>query len=578
MYYQPYLKAEALEHYLGDPHSEKTTFSYENSAALDIEEAFPQEIVNELQTWGLHHYYVPVEYGGNLESYEQLLMLLRLVARRDLTVAIGHGKTYLGSVSVWVGGDQPQKMTLGQEIRNGTIVSLALTERAHGSDLLANDFDAEPNPEGFLLTGEKWLINNATRGDMLTVFARTDVKGGARGYSVFLVDKNQLGEDAYTCLNKVKTHGIKGADISGIQIHKTLIAPDTLVGKLGHGLDIVLKSLQITRTLCASLSLGAADNALRLTYQFAITRELYDQKLRDIPHTRRVLLQSFSDLLIAEVCSITSSRGIHVLTEQMSLISAVAKYFIPTSIEDMISQLGKVLGARAFLVDLFEHGRYQKLQRDHRIVALFDGNTLVNLQAIINQLKTLAKFRNKARSNQDQRLATLFDVTAQLPDFQSDKLSLTTKGQDTVLNSLYHVDQLDESSSNLVAIKQYVKTILAEIEKLDSEVLNTDWVINSIPARCFTLAQRYCLLYAAAACIQLWLFNQQHLDSKPLTGIWHDGIWLRICLERLLNKLKLPITPCANAETLFLEQLDKQYHNNMLFSLFPLKLSDYTNN
>ena len=258
----------------------------------------------------------------------------------------------------------------------------------------------------------------------------------------------------------------------------------------------------------------------------------------------------------------------------MSLVSAVAKYFIPTSIDGTISQLGKVLGARAFLLDVFADGRYQKVQRDHRIIALFDGNTLVNLQGIINQLKTLVKFRDKARKNKDERISALFDVTAQLPEFKRDKLSLTTKGKDTILNSLYHVDKFGQSS-NFLAIEHYIQIILAEIEKLDTEVLNTDWIVNSIPARCFTIAQRYCLLSAAAACIQFWIFNQQQIGSEPQKAIWHEGIWLRICLERLLEKLDLSVTPCSDTHNVFLEQLDKQYQNNLLFSLFAFQLSDY---
>lgn len=583
MHYPPYSLAESLEAYLGDPRSKATTFSYENSAALDTQEAFPDDICAELNNWGMPYYYVPAEFGGAIESYEQPLMLLRLIARRDLTVAIGHGKTYLGAVCVWIGGSQQQASLLGQTICNGNIISLALTERLHGSDLMANDFSAEPHQEGFLLNGEKWLINNATRGDALSVFVRTDPKGGPRSCSILLVQKDTLAQQSYACLDKVKTHGIRGADISGIQFKNALVPSDALVGQLGYGLEIVLKALQITRTLCASLSLGAADNALRLAYKFVTERQLYGKTLRDIPHTRKVLLNAFSDVLIAEVISITSSRAVHVFTEQMSLISAVTKYFVPTSVDQMIDQLATVMGARAFLLDVFENGRYQKVERDHRIVGLFDGNTLVNLQVIINQFKALAKSRNVPHANTATRISKLFDLTAELPSFKRDELSLSTRGQDAVLNSLYDAAQQIDTycrthceSSNFGAIKHYVNTLIAEVEKLDSEVLNTDWIINSIPARCFTLAENYSLLYAAAACIQFWLHNQHNMSTGPLQAMWQDGIWLRVCLERLLSKLSVSVKSCATTQTILFEQLDQQYHNNLLFSLLPLKLSDNT--
>lgn len=584
MYYQPYLLGESLEAYLGDPYDQKTIFSYENSAALDIKEAFPAEICNQLEEWGLPQYYVPTEFGGSLESYEQLLTLIRLIARRDLTVAIGHGKTYLGSVCVWVGGSQQQATGLGQAVLDGSIVSLALSERIHGSDLLANDFSAQPDRDGFLLNGEKWTINNATRGNMLCIFARTDSQGGSRGYSVFLVEKDRLPQSAYTCLDKIKTHGIRGADISGIKFNNALVAADALVGEIGFGLEIVLKSLQITRTMCASLSLGAADSALRLTYQFATERQLYGKAIRELPHTRKILLDAFADLVISEVISLISGRAISVLTDQMSLISAVTKYFVPSSVDRSIEKLATVMGARAFLLNVFEQGRYQKLERDHRVVGLFDGNTLVNLQVIINQLKSLAKYRQKAAVKLDSRIFTLFDLTKDLPSFQREQLSISTRGRDTVLNSLYDVvQQIDihcatQDKSVFSSIGYYAHKVVAEVDRLDREILNTEWVINSRSTKCFTLAFKYSLLYVAAACIQFWFYNQNNMYTGSTKIIWQDGIWLKVCLARLLNQLDVSVQSCPSAEMVFFEQLDQQYHQNMLFSLLPLKLSDRATN
>ncbi|MDH6708279.1 alkylation response protein AidB-like acyl-CoA dehydrogenase [Kitasatospora sp. MAA19] len=47
-------------------------------------------------------------------------------------------------------------------------------------DLLAGEVLAEPRGDGYTLSGEKRLINNATRGDLLCVLARTAPEGSAR--------------------------------------------------------------------------------------------------------------------------------------------------------------------------------------------------------------------------------------------------------------------------------------------------------------------------------------------------------------------------------------------------------------
>lgn len=89
---------------------------------------------------------------------------MRAVARRDLTVAVAHGKTFLGAVSVWVGGTRRQAEELAGLVMDGAAVSWGLTERDHGSDLMAGETVARPDTDGYLVSGEKWLINNASRG------------------------------------------------------------------------------------------------------------------------------------------------------------------------------------------------------------------------------------------------------------------------------------------------------------------------------------------------------------------------------------------------------------------------------
>ncbi|MFD0392030.1 hypothetical protein ACFQ3Z_01700 [Streptomyces nogalater] len=99
--------------------------------------------------------------------------------------------------------------------------------------------------------------------------------GGSRGFGLFLVDRDRLPPGAWQVLPKVRTHGIRGADISGFVLHGAQVPADALIGGPGDGIALVLKSLQLTRTACVGLSLGAADHALRLTRDFVTRRELY---------------------------------------------------------------------------------------------------------------------------------------------------------------------------------------------------------------------------------------------------------------------------------------------------------------
>ncbi|HYL97466.1 MAG TPA: acyl-CoA dehydrogenase family protein, partial [Blastocatellia bacterium] len=277
-----YSAAEALESFLGDPRNPLNRFSYERSIELDELEEFPEELRSLLGDWGVPRYYVPVEYGGALSAFDELLFLTRVISRRDLTVAIAMGQIYLGAVHVWIDGSVAQRRLVSDLIRSNKQMAFALTERAHGSDVRATDTEAAKVENGFLLSGEKWLINNGSRASALTVFAKTSANEGSAGLSVFLVVKAFLDESSYSHLPKIRTLGIRGADISGVRFHECLLAADALVGSLGGGLETALKGLMITRTLCSGFSLGAWDAALRLTLEFALERKLYGGAVLDI--------------------------------------------------------------------------------------------------------------------------------------------------------------------------------------------------------------------------------------------------------------------------------------------------------
>ncbi|MGQ4331736.1 acyl-CoA dehydrogenase family protein, partial [Streptomyces hayashii] len=252
-------------------------FSGRRTAELDATEAFPDQECALLDAAGLPSAYVPTRLGGSPGGLPDLVDALREVAARDLTTAVAHGKTFLGSLSVWVAGTEEQQRALAALVLDEhTVVAWGLTEPGIGSDLLAAELTAVPTPDGgWRLSGEKWPINNATRGRLVCVLARTGPQGGPRGFSLFLVDKSTLPYGAWQPLPKEATHGIRCADISGIRLNDAPVPADALIGGIGDGLGIVLNALQLTRTACVALSLGAGEHALRLAAEFAAERALY---------------------------------------------------------------------------------------------------------------------------------------------------------------------------------------------------------------------------------------------------------------------------------------------------------------
>jgi alkylation response protein AidB-like acyl-CoA dehydrogenase len=553
--YPPAALAARLERQLGDPEDPGRALSSPRCLELDELEAFPADACAELDAFGVCHYDIPAEHGGAMRSREEPAALLRVLARRDVMLAVTYSSKALGAESVWVGGTPEQGAWVAGEVLAGARVALGVTERDHGGDLLGTEVSAVADGDGYRVDGEKWLINGATRGRLMCLLARTDPAGGPAGMSLLLVDKATLPEDRYRCLPKIRLHGMRGADVSGIRFDGARVPATALVGRAGAGLDIVLKALQLSRIGCVPLSLGAADQALRLAHRFAAGQRIGGRPLLDVPAIRAVLGRSYASLFVAEVVALVANRSIHALTGELSVVSAVAKSLIPTLVEDSIRALAGILGPHAYRRDGYA-GRFQKMERDHRIVGIFEGSTFANRNALVNQFERLARSYRRGRAD-DAGVATVSRLDAPLPGFQPRGLSLVSRNGCSLVQSLPQaagrVQDLARAGRVPVRLAELAEACAADADDLHAQLRSTMWAQRDLSPEAFALAERYERCFAAAACLFVWLDNHRRVPDGAATVSWRDGRWLAACLAMLLE----PATGPAGTELAGIELVEE---------------------
>jgi alkylation response protein AidB-like acyl-CoA dehydrogenase len=583
--------AQRLERDLANPEDRRVTFGYARCAELDDADEFPHQICRQLDELGLPRYYVPARHGGRLTSYETTAQLVRMLARRDLGVAVSHAKTYLGAVCVWVAGDEAQASRLGRRIAAGLPVAWGLTEREHGSDLLSGDLIAEAVPEAaatsYRLTGEKWPINNATRCGVMCVLARTDPAGGPRGFSLFLVDKSTLDAGTYRYLPKVRTHGNRGADISGIVLRDAIVEAKSLVGAEGSGLESVLKGLQITRTLCSALSLGCGDHALRIVMTFMLGSRGHGRRLLDLPGARRMVAVAYADHLLSEALSIVAFRAIQALTPELAVLAAVTKYLVPTRTEAAIASLRRLIGPSALLRDGQDLGSLGKVERDHRIVSLFDGNTVVNLHTLVNFFPLLSKAHEETPGDDGEALRVCCALSQPLPEARLDQLTLIPRHGLSLLRSaraaVEELTRLARRSSALTPVAGLADRLHSTMNDLLAEIGRQPRTRMDVPKYCFELAKRFAIGMAGLAAIQLWLHNHEAvLDQSSASGqrggaedmLWRNGTWLHAALYRALAATGDHRGVAPPPYSVLLEVLVRQVRSGHLTSLFGCQLAE----
>ena len=572
--------AEKLERYLGDPHDERNVFSFAQAIALDEAEQYPERACALLDEWGLPDFYVPAACGGRLRSYEELISLLRVVARRDFTVGFAYSiLSLLGSAATWVGGTGCQKKKVAQLLKERKQIILAYNEKSHGGDFMATGVKAVKVDGGYQLSGEKWLIGNAVRCAALTVMARTRDDVGPRSLSLFLVEKSALDPHSFEHLPRIKTLGVRSAHVSGIRFKESFLREDALIGAEGTALEQTLKAFQLTRAVIPALALGAADTALRCVLDFARSRKLYGACVVEMPQVRRTLVEAFLDLLIGDCLTIACARAVHQTPEQMRLYSAVVKFYVPQTLEETIERLGVVLGARHYIREEHWHGMFQKLLRDN-VVVRYHFNAALNLTTIGVHLRDLAQHRAHADADALQtRLASIFDLNQPLRDFDPNALSLYTRGRDDFLNgldlALAQLRQLAQRAPSVLlqCVIAQVERVLEQRQAADDEQRELSSRLGSEYSRSpelFEQAERYCVLEAAACCVHLWLRNRERLGE-----FFERGDWLVLSLERLLLRLgqrRNEVLPAEHEERVAVE-MERLFEEEQLFSVVPLQLA-----
>src|SRR5690606_4863668 len=102
---------EEIENYLGP-------YKISIAQILNEDEAstFPSEAQTLIEQLNILENFIPPAFMGKMGSIEDTLQMGRAISRRNLTSAIAIGQTLLGSLPVWIAGNDEQKKDLAQNL------------------------------------------------------------------------------------------------------------------------------------------------------------------------------------------------------------------------------------------------------------------------------------------------------------------------------------------------------------------------------------------------------------------------------------------------------------------------------
>jgi acyl-CoA dehydrogenase len=246
-------------------------------AALDpASRGLPDEIVTRLQqkakALGFWCFDAPTQYGGGgLSAFEMAVIYEQTTKHRFAFPAPGAGVFgYSPPVVLYKGSPQQIEEYVRPTIDQGWLAFTAISEPTGGSDPARSiRTTAKRDGDKYILNGRKMWATNADHARYGVVYARTDRAAGRGGISAFVVHAGTPGMQA-TSVPVLRNHWT-----TELTFEDCAIPAENLIGSEGQGFSLAQEWLVRGRLMLAAQAIGVADEAVRLTIEWAKQRETF---------------------------------------------------------------------------------------------------------------------------------------------------------------------------------------------------------------------------------------------------------------------------------------------------------------
>ena len=552
-------RADRLEALLGDPGDPDNPHGRHALLQADDQRQVPAATEELLQRAGLSAEFVPRELGGQLTAGDDLARVLRPVFRRDVALGFGYGVTSLFAASaVWAAGSPGQRRDTARRLLAGGRATILHREIAHANALLRDEFTARPTACGFVLGGGKDVVINAERAEVFVMYARTAAGRGPLSHSVLLLDPARLPPGGLRHGPRVPTAGMRGPRFSGLEFTDCPVGPQALVGQLGQGVQLELRTFQVNRGLILGTAVAGVDSVLRHALGAATDHRPGHRPAR---RWHRVLAGVFADLLAGDAMALVVLRALTLLPDSSHLPAAAGKYAVPAVLRQDLEELATVLGSRGYDRGP-RYGGFQKLLRDLPVAGLGHAGTASCQAVLVPQLPVLARH---SWFQDPEPPAALFSPDQPHPGFDYRRLTLTGT-HDALAATLVGAGERAAARrargpvwSALADLAAAFTTELRALRQACA-TLPDHAAAGSVDPRACALADRYGLVVCAAACLGV---HEAHHGTDTFLA---DPSWTTLALSRLAGRLGLPQPdlPEDVTATVLAEALHRHRHHRSL--------------
>jgi alkylation response protein AidB-like acyl-CoA dehydrogenase len=345
------------------------------AAEIDHTGQFPFDLAEQIGKLGYRGLPYPAKYGGSAAGYVSYALVLEQICQASMTVGAIMAINTVPEEAIFRFGNEEQKEIFLTPLAQGKLLGgITFTEAETGSDPEAITTVAKRSGDGYIVTGEKQFVALAPAVNLLLLFARHE--GG--GLNAFIVDTSSSG---FVIREPCETMGLRGLGTSVVYLDDVYIPGQNLLGKEGHGFDILLEVMSVARLGVAVEAVAVAQAALELAIDYARQRKARGKPIAKLPtiqwHLAEMVSRIEAGRWLAYRTAFLRDQGLGIRYE-----SSVAKLFASQVAVDVTRMAMQVHGSYGTMQTM----PVERLYRDAKMTEIYVGISEIQRNIIANHL------------------------------------------------------------------------------------------------------------------------------------------------------------------------------------------------
>lgn len=311
---------------------------------------------------------VPEAYGGSGADFRyDAILIERLGAKHALNFALPLHNAVVAPYLVDYASEAQKQRWLPGVVSGETILAVAMSEPAAGSDLQAMRTTARRHGDHYVLNGQKTFISNGLHASLIVVAAKTDPGAGAKGVSLFVVDTDAVeGFSRGGLLDKL---GQEGRDTTELFFSDMQVPAENLLGGVeGRGFSMLMEKLPQERLVISWQAMGMIEAALSATLEYVRDRKAFGGTLLDLQNTQFKLAE-------CKTLATVAKTFLYHCTERLlkgtldAATASMAKLFITEAQAKIIDECLQLFGGYGYMLEY----PIAEMYKDARAYRIYGG-------------------------------------------------------------------------------------------------------------------------------------------------------------------------------------------------------------